>query len=454
MANVSPTANFEDGTSVRKEDVRELKSEAYPLPPVRQDAFGDESNAQVKYKVLSWWQAGFLMVAETISLGILSLPKAMAGLGIVPALIILLGLGIIATYTGYVIGQFKLRYPHITGMADAGEILWGPIGREIVGFAQLLLLVFIMASHILTFTVALNTITGHGTCSIVFGIVGMIASCILSLPRTLTNMTWLSIISFGSIFIAVMISMVALGIQNQPGIVQVTASTTLVNGFVSASNIVFSYASHNSFFTFMAELKNPKDFPKALALLQTIDISLYIITSVVIYRYVGEDVKSPALSSAGATVSKICYGVALPTILIAGVLNGHIAGKAIYLRVFTGTKHLHTRSWVGIGSWIGVSVGLWILAWIIASTIPVFSNLLSLMSAMFFSWFTFSLPGMFWLKMNKGLYFSSKRKIFLTILNSLIIAMGLVLCGMGLYTSGVAIHNDPGTGTFSCANNA
>lgn len=64
----------------------------------------------------------------------------------------------------------------------------------------------------------------------------------------------------------------------------------------------------------MAELKNPRDFPKALALLQTIDISLYVITCVVIYRYVGEDVKSPALSSAGLTVSKICYGLALPTV--------------------------------------------------------------------------------------------------------------------------------------------
>lgn len=200
------------------------------------------------------------MVAETISLGILSLPKAMAGLGIVPSIIILLGLGAIATYTGYVIGQFKIRYPHVTGMADAGEILWGPIGREVVGLGQLLLLVFIMASHILTFTVAMNTITNHGTCSMVFGVVGMLASCILSMPRTLTNMTWLSIVckyptpsseasdsnawmtvAFVSVLIAVMVSMIALGIQNNPGAVQATAQTGLVSGFVSASNIVFSY---------------------------------------------------------------------------------------------------------------------------------------------------------------------------------------------------------------------
>jgi amino acid permease len=53
------------------------------------------------------------MVAETISLGILSLPAAIAGIGLVPGLILLIGLGLLATYTGYVIGQFKWRYPHI-----------------------------------------------------------------------------------------------------------------------------------------------------------------------------------------------------------------------------------------------------------------------------------------------------------------------------------------------------
>ena len=30
--------------------------------------------------------------------------------------ILIIGLGIIATYTGYVIGQFKLAYPHVHNM--------------------------------------------------------------------------------------------------------------------------------------------------------------------------------------------------------------------------------------------------------------------------------------------------------------------------------------------------
>lgn len=48
------------------------------------DPFGDEEFAQVKYRTLQWWQCGMIMIAETISLGILSLPSAMAVLGLVP----------------------------------------------------------------------------------------------------------------------------------------------------------------------------------------------------------------------------------------------------------------------------------------------------------------------------------------------------------------------------------
>lgn len=34
---------------------------------------------------------------------------------------------------------------------------------------------------------------------------------------------------------------------------------------------------------------------------------------------------------------------------------------------------------MAVGSWIGIALVLWIVAWIIGEAIPVFSNLLSLM---------------------------------------------------------------------------
>ncbi|KAL2800252.1 transmembrane amino acid transporter protein-domain-containing protein [Aspergillus keveii] len=418
-------------TKLPEREENNVESNKASIMPYPQDVFGDEEHAEVRYKVLTWWQCAILMVAETISLGVLALPAAIGNLGLVPALCILLGLGAVATYTGYVVGQLKWKYPHISSAADAGQLIMGRFGRELLFWSNMMYLVFIMASHLLTFTVAMNTITKHATCSIVFGVVGLIVSFLLAIPRTLERMTWLSFISFTSIIAAVLITMIAVGIQNTPPPITATNETNLVSGFTAAANIVFSFSSHNTFFTIISELREPRDFPKSLALLQSVDMTIYVVAAVVIYCYTGRDVPSPALGAAGPLISRISYGIALPT-----------------------TACMHKRDVVAVGSWLAIAFGVWVVAWIIASSIPVFNSLLSLIVSLFASWFSFGLPGIFWLWMNKGQWFSSPRKIGLTFLNVFCICIGIILCGLGLYTSGKAIHDDPQSASFSCANNA
>lgn len=128
------------------------------------------------------------------------------------------------------------------------------------------------------------------------------------------------------------------------------------------------------------------------------------------------------------------------------MINGHVAFKTVYVRIFRGTDRMHKRDWVAISTWIGIALGLWIIAWIIAEAIPVFSNLLSLIvctllpkndmtigadnhnkTALFASWFTYGLSGIFWLYLNWGQYFSSTRKFILTIINALIVGIGACL---------------------------
>ncbi|KAE8146781.1 amino acid transporter [Aspergillus avenaceus] len=434
---------------------QDKKQEGDGPVPEYNDPFGDEEFAEIKYRTLRWWQCGMIMIAETISLGILSLPSAMAALGLVPAVILIIGLGLVATYTGYVIGQFKLRYPHVHSMADAGEVMLGRVGREVLGTAQLLFLIFIMGSHILTFSVMMNTVTEHGTCSIVFGVVGLVLSFVCTLPRTLKNVSWLSISSFISIIASVLITMIAIGIQRPgDGHVDATVDTSLYKGFLAVTNIVFAYAGHVAFFGFISEMETPTDYPKTLYMLQLTDTSMYTIAALVIYRYGGKEVASPALGSTSPLVSKIAYGIAIPTIVIAGVINGHVACKYIYVRLFRGTDRMHKRDLLALGSWALIGFVLWTIAWIIAEAIPVFNNLLSLITALFASWFTYGMSGIFWLYLNWGGYTSSKRKIALTVANLIIVGIGGCLCGLGLYVSGKAMHDDPSNASFSCANNA
>ena len=50
----------------------------------RTDPFSDEHGSNVKYKSMSWFQCALCMIGETICLGILSLPSALAVVGFVP----------------------------------------------------------------------------------------------------------------------------------------------------------------------------------------------------------------------------------------------------------------------------------------------------------------------------------------------------------------------------------
>jgi hypothetical protein len=64
--------------------------------------------------------------------------------------------------------------------------------------------------------------------------------------------------------------------------------------------------------------------------------------------------------------------------VIAGVINGHVAAKYIYVRLFRGTDCMQKRSVGSIGSWVAITLILWVIAWVIAEAIPVFNDLLSL----------------------------------------------------------------------------
>lgn len=53
---------------------------------------------------------------------------------------------------------------------------------------------------------------------------------------------------------------------------------------------------------------------------------------------------------------------------------------------------MHQRTLLSIGTWVVIGLVLWTIAWIIAEAIPVFNDLLSLITALFASWFTCASP--------------------------------------------------------------
>ncbi|KAF2656789.1 N amino acid transport system protein [Lophiostoma macrostomum CBS 122681] len=419
------------------------------------DAFGNEEGAAIHYKTMDWWHCGVLMIAENVSLGVLALPQAVAWLGLVPGLLLIFFLGIIAGYTGFIIGQFKEAFPQVVSFADCGELIAGRIGKEIMAVSQVLILIFIMAAHVLSFAVAMNVMTDHSMCTVAFAALGLIICFVLGLPRTLKGVSYLSIFSCISVFVAVTVTMIAIAISkpDMGNFVAVHPDMPLVTGLTPVMNIILAYSGHVGFFSFAAELKNPRDYTKALVFMQTLAVTFYMVIGAVIYYYAGEHVASPALGSASPTVRKIAFGIALPTIVVAGVINGSVACKYIYIRIWYGTDVIHQKSFKSIGSWVGICAVAWFVSWVIAESIPNFNSLLALIGAVFGSWFSYGLPGGLWLYMNKGRMFSTPRKTALTLLTMCIFCLGATMCILGLWNSGHELSQGTAGQPFSCQNN-
>lgn len=204
-------------------------------------------------------------------------------------------------------------------MADAGEILLGRVGRTSLEIAQLIFFMLVMGSHILTFSIMMNVLTEHSSCTIIFSVVGLLASFLLTLPRRLERLSHISFVSFFSITGAVLTGMIGIVLAKK-GPVHLPAfspAPRVHDACLAIANIIFAYAGHVAFFTLFSELKELDDFPKSLALLQVSEMVLYTVAAIVIYAYVGPTVNSPALNSAGDLFRKVSYAIAIPTVCIS-----------------------------------------------------------------------------------------------------------------------------------------
>lgn len=83
-------------------------------------------------------------------------------------------------------------------MGDAGKVIFGRAGYIIGEGGQITVLIFIMAAHLTAFTIMMNVLTDHATCSVTLSVVGLVISFLLSLPRTLEKVSYLSIVCTNS----------------------------------------------------------------------------------------------------------------------------------------------------------------------------------------------------------------------------------------------------------------
>lgn len=134
-----------------------------------------------------------------------------------------------------------------------------------------------------------------------------------------------------------------------------------------------------------------------------------------------------------------------------------LPAKHIFVRILRGTEHLSANSIIHWITWIGSTFSVSVAAYLIASGIPVFSGLVSLIGAFLGTFLCFQPMGCMWLYDNC----KSQRTVKWYLMigwSGFIIVLGTFLMIAGTYSSIIEILNsykaDGGSKSWSCADNS
>ncbi|RMD43217.1 hypothetical protein DV735_g1972, partial [Chaetothyriales sp. CBS 134920] len=181
------------------------------------DVFGEIVEGGPNYRSV------VLMMKTQIGLGVLAIPSVFDVLGMIPGLICMLAIAIITTWSDYYIGVFKLLHRSVYGIDDAGFLMFGRAGREILG-----------AAYVLFFTVT-----------------------------------------------------IAVGVQDRPAAAppggvfksdyKLINTPKFTDAVTSISSLVFAYSGTPTFFAIVSEMQNPHDYSRAVLFSQGVITAVYLI---------------------------------------------------------------------------------------------------------------------------------------------------------------------------------
>lgn len=307
--------------------------------------------------------------------------------------------------------------------------------------------------------------TNGGMCTVGFSAIMAVICFVCSLPRTFDTLSKLATLSAFFTFVSVLLAAIFAGIEQHPYnynagvgvtkgpkvgmvgeptvLIVATAGTTFVSGMSAFLNISYTFIGQITIPSFIAEMKNPNDFPKALWAVTIAEIILFSLVCSVVYAYTGTQYNTaPAFGSLGNELfKKVSFSFMIPTLIFLGVLYASVSARFVFFRLFEGTRHKGNHTMVGWASWAGILAATWIVAFVIAEVIPFFSDLLSLMSSLFDSFFGFIFWGVAYMRMRKADYGAGWisrrgiRGIAGFALNVAIILIGVFMLTAGTYVS-------------------
>lgn len=325
-------------------------------------------------------------------------------------------------------------------------------------------MVFVSASGLVSISVSLNAISVHATCTAVFMVCAAVLGAICCSIRTLGQITWLGWVGLFSILTAVVTLTISVGVQDRPADAPpnwqkefyIIGHPDFAGAMSAVASIVFATSATSTYFGIVSEMRDPRKFNRSMLIAQAFTTAFYIAIGVTVYYYCGQYVSFPALGSAGPLMKRVTYGIAIPGLLVTYTIYSHLPAKYIFVRLLRGSHHLSSSTPTHWLYWLSCTCGITLVAYIIGSAIPVFSNLVGFIGAFFCPWICMIPFAFMWLHDNYrnnpnrtlGIKLQAAWAVF-------VILGGLFLMGAGTWSAILALIADSSrTSPWSCADNS
>ncbi|KAJ6437702.1 N amino acid transport system protein [Purpureocillium lavendulum] len=445
----------------------------------------------IRYRSCSWPKTAALLFAEYIGLAIMCFPAAYAQLGWVGGLVSTLFVAASYQYTSLIIWEFCLRHPEVRDICDIGRLVFGN-----TDWAYWVTAIMFVGNnsglHVVVGGEYLNTVLAHWSApvckTVLFCLITAILCWVTSLPRTFSMLSHLATLSALFTFVSVSLAAAFIATQEHPANYVPATDGDIVDGslpvgepvfsawpapgysFVSIMvaflNICYTFIGQITVPSFVAEMKDPRDFPKALWLCTSAELVVFCTIGTVIYKYTGmQYVTSPAFGGLEHVSKVLSFSFMVPTTVILGAMYASITARFVFFRVFEDTVHLRRHTVVGWSAWSGILLVTWTAGFLVSQIIPFFSSLLALVAAIFNAFFGFIYWGAAWLRMRGADHRAGRRvrskewdRVLVAVNVSMIVVGVGVFLGAGTVASinhilhQFAVGNVKGV--FTCSSNA
>ncbi|KAG5363474.1 hypothetical protein CJU89_2648 [Yarrowia sp. B02] len=369
--------------------------------------------ANMSLRTATWMSVFFLTTTDI--LGPSSAPWAIAQLGWFPGVMLFSVLGAAAVYTGWLIYRMFLKldspeFPMKT-FGDLALRVYGKGFRWGVDVLQSLQLLCNVAVIILANGQGLSQIYSH-LCFSVWCIIFMLAGILLGQIKGLSNFSY---IANAAIWMNLFVVFSTMGIAatKPPNYVGGAQTNNLPNStdpvrtkaienvpfqtqLNAVMNIVYSYGGAMVFVEFLSEMRKPKEFLKGMLSAQGVIFVCYLLYGLLVYAYQGQYTVNPANQGLGSHNWQTAVNVvSLVSALIGAGLYGNVGVKVVYITLLRRAMPFLPSledGFKGRIAWAVMVFSFWALAFVLASAIPQFSALTSLVGAACILQFSYTFP--------------------------------------------------------------